>query len=581
MGALRRALEPDRPARARSTLLVTEGPGYALRTEAVDAWRFERAVEAAAALPAEDVLARLGEALGLVARPAYADFADAGWARAERSRLAELRLQAVERVASARLALGRAAEAVPDLDAHVAEHPWREDAWGLLALALYRSGRQGDALAVLRRARGMLVEELGVDPGPGLRRLEADILNHADHLAARGGTAAVGRGVGARRRRLRPHGGRGRPRAAGVDGRPAARPAVTGGLEAARGHRAAAVAAAEELGDPELTARVIGAYDVPAIWTRVDDPQQAARIVAAAERTLTALGPDAHAPRGPGCWRRSRSSHAARAPAAGLRPPARPRRRPPPRRSHAARLRLQRRLHAELRADGAGAAAGRDRRRADRPLRPARPRHLRGPRAPDPPSGPLRTRRTSRPPTRHAARRGRAGRARTSARSSAVFTVVPSTGRSSSPRSRPTAKPLRFLTEPECPGVQHGLLRGSRCSAYACGATSRRPPTPTRARTRRGPAHYVPLAAGRRREAAYGAAQRPGAAARSAARGHVVPRRPGGGRARRPGDPRTRPRRPRRRPANGRGERDRHLGPVAAYLGVRAPCPARPSGAGS
>ena len=70
--------------------------------------------------------------------------------------------------------------------------------------------------------------------------------------------------------------------------------AVTGGLEAARGHRAAAVAAAEQLGDPELTARVIGAYDVPAIWTRVDDPEQAAGIVAAAERTLTALGPDAH-----------------------------------------------------------------------------------------------------------------------------------------------------------------------------------------------------------------------------------------------------------------------------------------------
>ena len=71
--------------------------------------------------------------------------------------------------------------------------------------------------------------------------------------------------------------------------------AVTGGLEAARAHRAAAVAAAEELGDPELTARVIGAYDVPAIWTRVDDPDQSARIVAAAERTLVALGPDAHA----------------------------------------------------------------------------------------------------------------------------------------------------------------------------------------------------------------------------------------------------------------------------------------------
>ncbi len=74
--------------------------------------------------------------------------------------------------------------------------------------------------------------------------------------------------------------------------------ALTGGegLEAARAHRVAAVAAAEELGDPELTARVIGAYDVPAIWTRADDPEQAARIVAAAaERTLAALPAPGHA----------------------------------------------------------------------------------------------------------------------------------------------------------------------------------------------------------------------------------------------------------------------------------------------
>ncbi|MGO4430916.1 BTAD domain-containing putative transcriptional regulator, partial [Streptomyces sp. MCAF7] len=83
----------------------------------------------------------------------------------------------------ARLALGLAAEAAADLDTHVAEHPWREDAWRLLALALYRSGRQGDALAVLRRARTLLAEQLGVDPGPRLRGLEADILGHAAHLA--------------------------------------------------------------------------------------------------------------------------------------------------------------------------------------------------------------------------------------------------------------------------------------------------------------------------------------------------------------------------------------------------------------
>ena len=112
--------------------------------------------------------------------------------RGERARLTELRLRAVERLAEARLARGLAAEAIPDLDAHVAEHPWREDAWGLLALALYRAGRQADALAVLRRARTMLVEELGLDPGPALQRMETDILNHADRLGS--GRTRCGRG---------------------------------------------------------------------------------------------------------------------------------------------------------------------------------------------------------------------------------------------------------------------------------------------------------------------------------------------------------------------------------------------------
>ncbi|MEV4461719.1 BTAD domain-containing putative transcriptional regulator, partial [Microbispora sp. NPDC049633] len=184
VAALRRALEPDRPPRTPARLLVTEGPGYALRaeTDAVDSWRFEHAVAAAVALPPQDALGRLEEALGWWRGPAYAEFADEDWARAERSRLAELRLHAVERRAEALLALGRAAEAVPDLDAHTAGHPWREEAWRLLALALYRGGRQGDALAVLRRARALLVDELGVDPGPGLRRLETDILRQARHL---------------------------------------------------------------------------------------------------------------------------------------------------------------------------------------------------------------------------------------------------------------------------------------------------------------------------------------------------------------------------------------------------------------
>lgn len=296
VAGLRRALEPERPRRTPSRLLVTEGPGYALRAEPahVDARRFEHAVAAAADLPPSQAVPRLTDALELWRGPAYADFAEERWARAERSRLAELRLTAVERRAESRLALGAAADAAADLDAHVAEHPWREDAWQLLALALYRCGRQADALSVLRRARQLLREHLGVEPGPRLSRTEQDILRHADHLDPRPSDPAAQVWAQASasyasmvpaRARTRLESTAGLMRDLAVTG--------GGGLEAARRHRAAAVTAAEQLGDPELTARVIGVYDVPAVWTRSDDPAQADRLVGAAERTLLHLPPGA------------------------------------------------------------------------------------------------------------------------------------------------------------------------------------------------------------------------------------------------------------------------------------------------
>lgn len=185
---LRRALEPDRPPRQPSGLLVTEPSGYALRTtpDAVDADRFEAAVgEAGRLLTAElpaPALGALDAALGLWRGPAYADCVGEGWAVAEVNRLDELRMLAVERRAEALLALGRPDEAAADLPGHLAAHPLREDAWRLLALARYRAGRQGESLAALREARAVLVAELGVDPGPELRRLEADILAQAPHL---------------------------------------------------------------------------------------------------------------------------------------------------------------------------------------------------------------------------------------------------------------------------------------------------------------------------------------------------------------------------------------------------------------
>jgi len=290
VAALRRAVEPDRKPRTPPRVVVTVGPGYAFRAdpESVDAWRFEQVVSQ----PGQ-TLEKLNEALSWWRGPAYADFADAHWATAERSRLAELRLQAVEQQAGARLGLGLAGEAIADLDAHVSEHPWREDAWRLLALALYQSDRQGDALAVLRRARALLVEQLAVEPGPALRRLETDILNQAEHLRPSTGirkvweeAAAAYESVGAR---ARLESTVGLLRNLAVTG--------GGGLEAARRHRLAAITAAEELGDVELTARVIGAYDVPAIWTRSDDEEHARQVVAAAERTLAALPEDRAAAR--------------------------------------------------------------------------------------------------------------------------------------------------------------------------------------------------------------------------------------------------------------------------------------------
>ncbi|WP_093910397.1 BTAD domain-containing putative transcriptional regulator [Streptomyces sp. cf386] len=292
VAALRRALEPDRPPRSPARLLVTDGPGYALRatTDAVDAWRFEETVAAAPALPPKEAAVRLEEALGRWRGPVYAEFADQPWARADSRRLAELRLHAVELRAEALISLGQADRAAADLRAHSAEHPWRENAWRLLALALYRTGRQADALDVLRRARRLLAEQLGVDPGPGLRSLETDILRQADHLgrAADNPAGQVWEQVAAAYDRTVAPDARARLESTADLLRSLA---VTGGsgLPAAREHRVAAVAAAEELGDPELTARVIGAYDVPAIWTRLDDPGQAAQVVAVAERTLAAL----------------------------------------------------------------------------------------------------------------------------------------------------------------------------------------------------------------------------------------------------------------------------------------------------
>lgn len=296
VAALRRALEPGRPPRHPSRVLITDGPGYVLRAgrDAVDAWLFEDTAGRAAAAPPHAAVALWDEALARWRGPVLADFPDAPWAAAEQARLEALRLDAVERRADALLATGAARDAVADLRAHVAAHPGREDGWVLLATALDRSGRRGEALETLRHARdGLAGGPGGHGPGPALARTEARILSGTDDSAAEpAGTtdgvwdraaAAWERSVPARSR-ARLHATAGLLRDLAVTG--------ADGLEEAREHRRDLVAAAETTGDTELAARIIGSYDVPAVWTRADDPADAGELSRAAARTAARLGPD-------------------------------------------------------------------------------------------------------------------------------------------------------------------------------------------------------------------------------------------------------------------------------------------------
>ncbi|HEX2374435.1 MAG TPA: BTAD domain-containing putative transcriptional regulator [Actinomycetota bacterium] len=189
VSALRRALGP-----AGSRLVVTRPPGYLLEVdpEEVDAGRFEGLVaEATALAPAEPPRAArlLEEALGLWRGAALAEFADRPWAQAEAARLEERRLAAVEALVELRLAAGGHAGLVGELEGLVAANPTRERPRGQLMVALYRSGRQADALAVYQETRATLAEELGIDPSPELQRLHQAILLQDPSLEA----AAPGR----------------------------------------------------------------------------------------------------------------------------------------------------------------------------------------------------------------------------------------------------------------------------------------------------------------------------------------------------------------------------------------------------
>ncbi len=196
--------DEDPPTRARKTVQVyvanlrkvlggEEAPiesaagGYVLRTgvATVDAVDFEAAVSAAGAVnnpDARQVVERLSAALALWNGPPYADLGDAAALMPEIARLNELRLAALERRLEASLTLGHHREVLSELDTLTTDHPYREEFTALQMLALYRSGRQAEALRAFQRTRLVLGEELGIDPSPQVRALEQAILTQDPSL---------------------------------------------------------------------------------------------------------------------------------------------------------------------------------------------------------------------------------------------------------------------------------------------------------------------------------------------------------------------------------------------------------------
>jgi len=177
---LRKLLEVD----AANPVLVTRPSGYLIEVEpdALDLERFEKLTrEGEQALerrePAE-ASERLCAALSLWRGPALAEFGFAPFARTAASRLEELRLATVERRIEADLALGRHTDLVAELEALIIESPFREQLRGQLMLALYRAGRQAEALSTYQDARRTLVDELGIEPSQRLQELELAILRH-------------------------------------------------------------------------------------------------------------------------------------------------------------------------------------------------------------------------------------------------------------------------------------------------------------------------------------------------------------------------------------------------------------------
>jgi predicted ATPase/DNA-binding SARP family transcriptional activator len=180
VSAVRSFLEPDRPARAPGSFVATEADGYALRvgTDALDVALFEHRVAGALACRSTDpdqAAAWVDEAVQLWAPP-LPGLADADWARPFVQRVVDLHQRCLELRFGLALAAGQHDAIVDPLRAAVDAHPYAERLTGALMLALYRSGRQADALAVYRRTRRRLADDLGLDPARELQLLERQML---------------------------------------------------------------------------------------------------------------------------------------------------------------------------------------------------------------------------------------------------------------------------------------------------------------------------------------------------------------------------------------------------------------------
>ncbi|WP_027345185.1 BTAD domain-containing putative transcriptional regulator [Hamadaea tsunoensis] len=191
---LRRVVEPGRRARGAAQVLTTEGAGYALRVppSSVDASEFVRLAGAGANLlrdgDAQGALAALEDALALWRGPAFADLGEYAFLAAEIRRLDQLREAVRLDRFEALLGLGRPDHVLGELAAYVHDHPLSERGRELYALALYRSGRQTEALDSVREAVELLADSFGLDAGPSLRALETAILRQDSDLDVREGT---------------------------------------------------------------------------------------------------------------------------------------------------------------------------------------------------------------------------------------------------------------------------------------------------------------------------------------------------------------------------------------------------------